>query len=69
MDSRHYLKKCFGEIHEGIEIVDKLREAVLMEESEWYDTFDAEERKIFLWRVLWHLACGGSCCQYEDYAT
>ena len=52
---------------DDIEIVDKFREAVLMEESEHWDLLPQEVRDEFLFRVFQHLEIGGGMNQYEDY--
>lgn len=54
---------------DDIEITDKIREAVLDEESEGYLDFTEDDRNTFLWRIFWHLVIGGSMCQYDDDTT
>ena len=52
--------------HEEIEIVDKLRECLLIEESENYCIFNEAQRRELLFKLLTLLAVGGSFNQYED---
>jgi hypothetical protein len=52
---------------EGVPIVNLVREAILMEESELYDTFTEQERKEFLFRIFSHLIFGGASNQWEDH--
>lgn len=52
---------------EGVPIVNLIREAILVEESELYDTFSEQERKEFLFRIFSHLQFGGSSNQWEDH--
>ena len=59
--------KTFEDEAEGITINDKLREALLVPESENYQAFPQELRNEFLFKVFQHLALGGSVCQYEDF--
>jgi hypothetical protein len=64
-----YIQKCMSEYFEGIEVCDKIRECLLMEESESYCVFSEEQRKEFLFRVFQMLLIGGSLNQYEDKLT
>lgn|ERR1712232_110682 len=52
---------------EGVPIVNLIREAMLMEESELYDTFSEQDRKEFLYCIFMHLIFGGASNQYEDH--
>jgi hypothetical protein len=61
-----YIKKDFDEYFEGIQISDKLKQALLMEESEYYCTFSEQIRKEFLFHIFKRIVVGGSLCQYED---
>lgn len=56
------IKRTFGDQFEEIEVVDLIREAILKEESEHYDVFDANERQELLFRVFKLLELGGSMC-------
>lgn len=42
---KDYIGKTFGDQFEGIEVCDKLRECLLLEESEYYCTFTENQRK------------------------
>jgi len=55
------------EDYEGIPLWDKAREALIMEESELYDTFSEADRKEFLFHIFRNVMIGGQLNQYEDY--
>jgi hypothetical protein len=61
-----YIRKDYEDYIEEIHIADKLRQALLVEESEDYCTFDEKTRGEFLFHIFKRLAIGGSLCQYED---
>lgn len=61
------LSPTFGEVIQSIEIVNLIREAWLMEESEYYPVFDEEMRKELLVNLFSMLIIGGSLNQYDDY--
>lgn len=52
---------------DGVPIVNLVREAILMEESELYDAFSEQERKELLFRIFSHLVFGGASNQWEDH--
>lgn len=60
------IKGCYEEIHEGIEINDMLRVALVNEDSEYYCTFNENDRNELLFRIFQILVLGGQLCQYED---
>ena len=60
------IKKTWGENFEGIEISDKIREAILLQESEEYALFSSEERKEFIFKLFQLVVVGGFLNQYED---
>lgn len=64
-----YIHKIIPDYFEEIEICDKIREAILIEESESYELLDENLRNEFLFRIFQHLVIGGGICQYEDYTT
>ncbi len=61
-----YIKKDFDEYVDDIQISDKLKQSLLLEESESYCTFNEEIRKEFLFHIFKRIVIGGSLCQYED---
>jgi cilia- and flagella-associated protein 300 len=61
-----YISKMMTDYYEEIEICDKLRECLLIEESETYPTFTDHQRKELLMRIFQLLVIGGSFNQYED---
>ncbi len=58
-----------SEYFEGIELCDKVRECLLLEESESYCIFGEVKRKELLFKVFQMLVLGGSLNQYEDKLT
>ena len=64
-----YIQKDFEDFYEEIQIPDKLKQALLLEDSEYYSIFNEEFRNEFLFHIFQRIAIGGSLCQYEDYAT
>mmetsp|Transcript_125417 Transcript_125417/g.360352 ORF Transcript_125417/g.360352 Transcript_125417/m.360352 type:complete len:266 (+) Transcript_125417:76-873(+) len=52
---------------DGVPIVNLIREVILCEESDLYDTFSEQERKEFLFRIFSHLIFGGASNQWEDH--
>lgn len=61
-----YIKKDFDEYVDDIQISDKLKQALLMEESDCYCAFSEAIRKEFLFHIFKRIVIGGSLCQYED---
>jgi len=61
-----YIKKDFDDYLEDIQISDKLKQALLIEDSENYCAFTEEVRKEFLFHIFKRIVIGGSLCQYED---
>jgi len=52
---------------EDVPINSLIREAILMDESELYDSFSEQDRKEFLFRIFQHLIFGGASNQWEDH--
>lgn len=61
-----YISKMMSDYYEDIEIGDRLRECLLLEESENYCIFSEAQRKELLLRLFQVLVVGGSFNQYED---
>jgi hypothetical protein len=61
-----YIKKDFEEYYEEIHIPDKLKQTLLMEESENYCIFNEEIRDEFLFHIFKRIVIGGALCQYDD---
>jgi hypothetical protein len=55
-----------SEYYEEIEICDKVRECLLIEDSEHYCLFNESQRKELLLKIFQLLVIGGSFNQYED---
>lgn len=64
-----YIKKTMGELWNGVEIVDKVREALIVQDSDDFDVFDSEKRKELLVYLLRIIVVGGYLNQYDDYIT
>jgi len=64
---RGHIRGRVPEEVDGIPVVNLIREAILMEESELYDTFSQEDRQEFLYRIFSHVVFGGAQNQYEDH--
>eukprot|EP00439_Symbiodinium_sp_Y106_P075280 s331_g14.t2 len=65
--SSGHIRGRLEEDWEDVPIVNLIREAILMEESELYDTFSEQDRREFLFRIFQHLIFGGASNQYEDH--
>lgn len=61
-----YIRKDFEEEIEEILITDKLKQAMIKEDSDTYCIFNEENRNEFLFHIFRRLVLGGSLCQYED---
>ncbi|CAG9317729.1 unnamed protein product [Blepharisma stoltei] len=68
-DPSGYISKIIPDYFEEIEICDKIRQAILIEESENYELLTENIRNEFLFRIFQHITIGGGICQYEDYTT
>jgi len=66
VDDAGSIRKMVPDYIDGIEVADRVREVLMVEESEDYGLFTAEDRTEFLFRVFEHLVLGGGLCQYED---
>jgi hypothetical protein len=62
-----YIQKDFEDYLEGILIGDKLKQSLLLEDSENYCIFNEEARNEFLFHIFKRISIGGSLCQYDDY--
>lgn len=62
-----YIQKDFEDYYEEIHVSDKLKQALLLEDSEFYSAFNEDMRNEFLFHIFKRIAIGGSLCQYEDY--
>ncbi|CAK9007999.1 unnamed protein product, partial [Durusdinium trenchii] len=67
ISSSGHIRGRLEEDWEDVPIVNMIREAMLMEESELYETFSPEDRREFLFRIFQHLVFGGASNQYEDH--
>lgn len=65
--SSGHIRGRIEEDWEGVPIVNLMREAMLMDESELYDSFSEQDRKEFLYRIFFHLVFGGASNQWEDH--
>jgi hypothetical protein len=61
------LMPTFGEVVQGVEIVNLVRDAWLNEDGEYFDIFTDDMRKELLIQLFNFLVIGGSLNQYDDY--
>ena len=69
VSSDEYIRKTYGETVDEIEISDRLREVLIMKESEVYSIYDETDRSELLFILLRLIVLGGHLNQYEDYLT
>eukprot|EP00927_Polykrikos_kofoidii_P080111 TRINITY_DN76996_c0_g1_i1.p1 TRINITY_DN76996_c0_g1~~TRINITY_DN76996_c0_g1_i1.p1 ORF type:complete len:266 (+),score=57.03 TRINITY_DN76996_c0_g1_i1:127-924(+) len=62
-----HIRGRLEEDYEGVPILNMVREAILVEDSDIYDTFSSQDRKEFIFRIFSHLVFGGASNQYEDH--
>jgi len=67
--SSNYIQKDYEDYFEEIHICDKLKQSLLLEDSEFYSIFNEKIRKEFLFHIFKIISIGGSLCQFEDYVT
>lgn len=60
------IQGCFPEYLDNFTINQEIGKVLLMEDSDHYDIFSAEERKELLFKIFQHLTLGGPLNQYED---
>jgi len=63
------LRKCIPSRCKGVPVDDKLRKAILDEESEFFGLIPDETRDEFIFKLFSHLVVGGPLCQFEDKLT
>ena len=61
-----YIHQDYDVYVEDITVSDKLKQALLVEESEAYSVFNQEQRDEFLFHIFKRIVVGGSLCQYEN---
>eukprot|EP00397_Hematodinium_sp_SG-2012_P058371 GEMP01073793.1.p1 GENE.GEMP01073793.1~~GEMP01073793.1.p1 ORF type:complete len:230 (+),score=31.62 GEMP01073793.1:141-830(+) len=62
-----HIRGRIEEMFEDLPIVNLIREAFFLEESELYDAFSDRDRRELLLRIFIHLNVGGASNQYEDH--
>merc|ERR1719330_372654 len=62
-----HIRGRIEEDFEGVPINNIIREVILCEDSDLYDTFSQQDRKEFLFRIFSHLIFGGASNQWEDH--
>merc|ERR1719183_1385981 len=62
-----HIRGRLEEDFEGVPIVNLVREAILLEESDLYDSFSDKDRKEFLFHIFKHIMFGGASNQWEDH--
>lgn len=66
VDSAGSIRKILPDYIDGVEISDRVREVLVVEESDNYGLFSEDDRSEFLFKIFSHLVLGGGLCQYED---
>ncbi|XP_078259277.1 cilia- and flagella-associated protein 300 isoform X1 [Rhinoraja longicauda] len=61
-----HINKCLDEFYEDFVIADRLRQVLLLEDSDGYQIFSDTERKEFIFCLFKHFCLGGILCQFED---
>ena len=61
-----YIHQDYDQYVEDITVSDKLKQALLIEESEPYGVFSQDQRDEFLFHIFKRIVIGGSLCQYEE---
>eukprot|EP00347_Sterkiella_histriomuscorum_P018293 403346062 len=62
-----YIKKELEEMYEGISLGDRMRKAMLWEESEYFmELQDPKIQNEFIYKLFQMISIGGSICQYEE---
>ena len=61
-----YIHQDYDVYVEDITVSDKLKQAMLVEDSEAYGAFSPEQRDEFLFHIFKRIVVGGSLCQYEN---
>ena len=61
-----YIHQDYDQYVEDITISDKLKQALLVEDSEAYSVFSQDQRDEFLFHIFKRIVIGGSLCQYEN---
>jgi hypothetical protein len=61
-----YIHQDYDVYVEDITISDKLKQAMLVEDSEAYSVFSQDQRDEFLFHIFKRIVVGGSLCQYEN---
>ena len=61
-----YIHQDYDVYVEDITVSDKLKQAMLVEDSEAYSIFSQDQRDEFLFHIFKRIVVGGSLCQYEN---
>ena len=61
-----YIHQDYDQIVEDITVSDKLRQSLIVEDSEPYSIFSQDQRDEFLFHIFKRIVIGGSLCQYEE---
>ena len=57
-------------LSDGVTVSDQFRSIFMLgDESEHYDTFDAQAKREFLYHLMWRVVSGGALNQFEDNAA
>ena len=61
-----YIHQDYDQYVEDITVSDKLKQSLLIEDSEPYGIFSQDQRDEFLFHIFKRIVVGGSLCQYEE---
>ena len=61
-----YIHQDYDQYVEDITVSDKLKQSLLIEDSEPYRVFSQDQRDEFLFHIFKRIVVGGSLCQYEE---
>ena len=61
-----YIHQDYDVYVEDITVSDKLKQALIVEDSEPYSIFSQDQRDEFLFHIFKRIVVGGSLCQYEN---
>ena len=61
-----YIHQDYDVYVEDITVSDKLKQAMIVEDSDSYSAFSPEKRDEFLFHIFKRIVVGGSLCQYEN---
>lgn len=64
--NEHPIQQCMDTHYNNMWLTNALQNAILNEDSEWFDIFTSEDRKELIFHIMKIFVIGGIYCQYED---